>query len=193
MTDLVSLSSCFEDSIAKATYSINSLLKSGLAGLDAPVVENTNVMSPKIFEAKLDSLQFPDDNSRSLLMHILFNEQYAAISQRHGITATSSTISIQVDKFHIFEALEFFQFVEHFKRKEDQCSIVPPISCTPQCSMPTIEKIAQHLQRAEQRVTSLQETIHRLEVEVKMRRESESILEEALRSQLEKDDNKCKN
>ena len=190
MTELISLNACFEDTIIQATYGMNSLLKKSLAGLEAPLINNS---SSKIFEAKLDCLQFPDENSRSLLMHLLFNEQFTAISQRHGMTATSSTISIHVDKFHIFEATEFFQFVEHFERKGEQYLMVTPISCTPQCSMPNIQKIAKHLHRAEQRVTSLQETIHRLEAEVNMRRDSERILEEALRSQLEKDVSKCKN
>lgn len=190
-TEPLALNTHFEEAIVKAIYNLNSVLKKCLANPAALHQKSTCIQSTKIFEARLADLNFSDGNSRSLLIHLLFNEQYIATATKHGLSAAASTVSIDVDNFHIFEAAEFSQLVEHFEREGEKYVILPPAACMPKTAVSNVQKMTQHLHRAEQRVASLQETIHRLETEVNMRRESERIREEALRLQLEEDANKC--
>ena len=81
--------------------------------------------------------------------------------------------------------------IEKYPQKGGQFMIPPPVNFNLQ-PLTVTEKVTMHMNRAEQRVISLGETILQLEKEIIMRKESERIREEALRTQLDIDANRGK-
>ena len=186
--DTSSVKLCHEVAIRCAINDLNFALERCVAVQRST---GTDVMFPKTCDIALANLKLSNENSRNFLLNILFDELYVHIAKRHGLSATATTITIDVKNFCTFESKEFHHMIEKYPQKGGQFMIPPPVNFNLQ-PLTVTEKVTMHMNRAEQRVISLGETILQLEKEIIMRKESERIREEALRTQLDIDANRGK-
>lgn len=209
MNDLLALNICLEELIKSATDDLNFaveeyLNRAALVRIDpnskTPASNDPNSKDPdnndsnsknsnglsssKALETTIDNLKLPTTNSTNLLLHLLHDDLYIPIAKKHGITATGAVISIQ-DSYCKFEFTELCQVTENYQQIGGRFVIPPPQH--PMSPLTVLEKVTQHMQRADERINSLGATINRLEDEIKFRLLSERSREEALQLHLEKD------
>lgn len=183
MNDLLALNLCLDELIRSSTDGLNYAIEEYLARTRDR--NNQQGATSETVETPLTNLKLPTSNSTNLLLHLLHDDLYIPIAKGHGLTATSTGVLIQ-KTFRKFESIELCQIIENYQQKEGHFIIPPPIY-QPMVPLTALERVTQHMQRADQRVTSLDETISRLEGELKQRIESEKARETALQHHIEKE------
>lgn len=81
---------------------------------------------PEIFEINLRDVEFKRENTRNLLIYLLFDDRYVSIAKMHGLHTIQSIAYIKRN-FDLFSSDELYLITENYTLMDGRYSLPLPI------------------------------------------------------------------